>query len=343
MIRRQRTRPGIEAPVETTSIAARRLKRASPAAAEEPKKATAMIVKLPGMYRSPMSDVISRVAWDMQPTRSGHHLHVSDLLSKCIRKRAIAAHLGTKLGDRRLSLSDLSTFAQGDAIHDLLKDRARRGGPNLIWGKWSCKCESLFHHEPCTYGEIDQTEECPHCHTKVDRYHEVSMFDEELWIVGNPDVIFYFANIDAYFINELKSISPEQFKDLVRPKPEHVLQVVFYWFLMNRLGYRLVDKVSIFYQTKGYVFSGPTYKEFVIDPQAELHRLEDMIQTAREHKRSILSIEASKQEPKSKRAGVRRKPASTTVYLPPRVHCASQGSKDAKTCEVCTECFEIEL
>lgn len=266
-----------------------------------------------------LSDVIHAASWEMQPTRPGNYLHVSDLLGKCIRKRALNHRLGLVEPARKLTLSDLLTFAQGDAIHDLLKDRARRGAPDRVWGNWSCKCKALYHETPCTYAEIDQEEECPHCHTKVDQYHEVSMFDEDLWIVGNPDLLLYLAELDAIHITELKSIAPDQFKELARPKPDHVLQVVFYWYLMNKLGYNLTDKVSIFYATKGWMFgSQKPYKEFVIHPQLELHRLEDMIEDARAHKAAYLDEKAP---------------------LPVRTLCASPAAKEAKTCSVCDVCF----
>lgn len=268
-----------------------------------------------------LSGVIHAASWEMQATRPGDYLHVSDLLGKCIRKRSLNRRLGLTDQPRRLTLSDMLTFAQGDAIHDLLKDRARRGRPDYVWGNWSCKCKALYHEEPCTFSEIDQDEECPHCHTKVDQYHEVSMRDEELWIVGNPDLLLYLPDLDALHITELKSIAPDQFKELNRPKPEHVLQVVFYWYLMNKLGYHLTDKVSIFYATKGWMFGGTKpYREFVIHPQLELHRLEDMIEDARAHKAAILD---------------ERSP------LPLRTMCASKGAKEAKGCAVCDVCFEV--
>ncbi len=312
-IRRTRTR---EEPVAQGTRVNRALGNRMQRQREESKKATHLIVRYKGPT-SPLAHAIEGAGAELQGIRPGKYLHVSDLLSKCIRKRALHDLQGTVPPPRRLTLSDLLTFAQGDAIHDLLKGRARKGAGNQVWGNWSCKCKSLYHEEPCTYGEIDQEEECPHCLTKVDTYHEVPMRDEEYWIVGNPDLILYLENLDAFFITELKSIAPDQFKELVRPKPEHVLQVVFYWFLMQRLGYRLVDKVSIFYATKGWLFGGTKpYKEFVIDPEKELKRLDPMLADAAANKRYV-------------EEGV----------LPPRIFCSSANSKDAKACEVAEPCF----
>lgn len=316
-IRRTRTRPQADTPTEPVNRVASSLARRKQQEQREARKATHVILRCTSTDTT--TKAIEAAGAELQGTRPGNHLHVSDLLSKCIRRRAIHHSYGTVQPARRLSLSDMLTFAQGDAIHDLLKERCRRGRPEEVWGKWSCKCETLFHDEPCTYAEIDQNETCPHCRTKVDRYHEVSMFDEEFGIVGNPDLLFYLQRLEAFYVTEFKSIAPDQFKELVRPKPEHVLQVVFYWSIMSRLGYPMADKVSIFYANKGWMFGGSKpYKEYVIDPQAELHRLEDMYADAAAHKRF-----------------------HETGELPPRVFCASANCKDAKTCEVAAPCFEL--
>lgn len=264
-----------------------------------------------------LKDVMRSGYSTIQHTRAGHHLHVSDLLSKCIRKRVLCHRFGIRMPSRRLTMSDMLTFAQGDAIHDLIKNQAREAAPTMVYGKWSCKCEYLRIDEPCVYSEIEQ-ETCPYCRTQVDTYHEVSMFDEELWIVGNPDLLLWLPDYQAFHITELKSIAHEQWKELVRPKPEHVLQVVFYWYLMNKLGYPLTDKVTIFYASKGWMFGDPT-KEFVIEPQHEIHRLEDMIEDARAYKVAIESGEG----------------------LPLRSYCPNIKSKDAQACEVAIQCFEV--
>lgn len=323
MIRRQRTRTPRDTPATSSSIASRRIpveKRG------KPDKATQLIVKLPTLYQSPLSGIVERKPFRVQAPRPGHYLHVSDLLTKCIRKKALAYYFEVAPAGRRLYLTDILTFAQGDAIHNTLKAEFRESAPDMLWGKWSCKCEQLFHTEPCLYSDTDREEVCPHCNTHVDTYHEVSMFDEEFWIVGNPDVLFYMRAANAFHVGELKSIAPDQFKELNRPKPEHVLQVVFYWLLMHRLGYPLTDRVSVFYASKGYQFKGKPYREFLIDPQAELHRLDDMLEAAREHKASILSIQAEGEE----------------VVLPVRVLCQSEDSKEAKKCELCRECFGVQ-
>lgn len=287
--------------------------RAAVDAAEAP-----LIVSAPNTD-AVLGEVIDRGSVQIQTQRPGNYLHVSDLLSKCIRKRALEQQYELGTATRRLTMSDMLTFAQGDAIHDTLKDRARVGAPQMVWGIWSCKCGSLKHEEPCTFSEIDQEEECEHCGSKVDHYNEVSMVDEEYGVVGNPDLILYLPRKAAFHVTELKSIAHDQWVELARPKPDHVLQTVWYWLLMSRKGYRLTDRVSIFYVTKGWQFGNKkTYKEFLIDPQAELHRLESMIEDALAYKAFLAGGPP-----------------------PVRTFCSHPDSKDAKGCAASTFCFEV--
>jgi hypothetical protein len=265
----------------------------------------------------PLTEILDKASYDMRPARPGPHLHVSDLLHKCIRKKALEERYDAVPAQQRLTMSDMLTFAMGDAVHDTLKARARIGRPDVVWGVWSCKCEYLKHEDPCTYAEIDQEEKCPHCKSLVDQYHEVSMTDDEYGVVGNPDLILYFARKDALHVTELKSMAHKGWEELVRPVPEHVIQVVFYWHLMHRKGYRLTDKVSILYCTKQWQFGNKTsFKEFLIDPVASLDRLDQYIEDAKAYKAAREGGE-----------------------LPLRTFCSHEAAKGAKSCGVMQLCF----
>lgn len=268
----------------------------------------------------PLGEIIDRVRYDMRPARPGDHLHVSDLLHKCIRKKAIENRFGVVPAQQRLSMSDIITFNMGDAVHDTIKDRARMGAPDKVWGIWSCKCEYLKHEEPCVYADIDQEETCPHCKTTVKQYHEVSMFDDEYGVVGNPDLVLYFPRKDALHVAEVKSIAHKGWEELVRPDPKHVLQVVFYWHLMHRKGYKLTDRCSIFYVTKQWQFGDKTvYKEFLVDPVTSISRLAPYIEDAKAYKAALTNDKAD---------------------LPLRSFCAHVDAKTAKSCNVSGICWE---
>ncbi len=265
-------------------------------------------------------DILNRSPREVRPMRPGDYLHVSDLLGKCVRKIVLSQRHSTPLRPQRLSPSDQIAFAQGDAIHDVIKAMATASTPSSVWGKWRCKCGNLFHDTPCTHAETDPSDKCETCGTATNFYEEVSMRDEDTMIVGNPDLLFYLANLDAYHITEIKSMAEAQFAELVRPKPEHVLQVLFYWYLMRKLGYRLTDRVSILYVTKNYKFMGSVWKEFMINPEEELHRLDIYLADAYATKASRVD---------------------RTAALPSRI-CTGEFTVEAKKCELCQICFSVD-
>lgn len=275
------------------------------------------IVPMPRSAPKPIIIATDSAPPNLQTTRPGNYLHVSDLIHRCMRKRAIHDARETQPPPRVLTMSDMLTFSQGDAIHDLLKDRVRLGWPDKMWGVWSCKCETLMHEEPCTFAEIDQEEECPHCLSRVTKYHEVPIFNDEYGIVGNPDVLLKFPKEGAFFVSELKSIADNSWQELRRPLPDHVLQVLMYWFLMREKGYRMFDKVGVAYASKAWKFGNTQpLKEFLIEPEKELHKIEPLLEDALAYK--------------NHRGGGK---------LPPRIVCSSSASKEAKTCEVKEVCF----
>lgn len=266
---------------------------------------------------TPLTDLLDKSRVLVRPARDTAYLHVSDLVGKCLRKIALVDMLGIPPAPQNLRLTDLLTFAQGDAIHDVLKANAVRAGSNMVWGGWSCKCEATKVPEPCLHSEVDSERRCPACKGAIDVYQEVPTTNSEYEVVGNPDLILYMREQNALHITELKSIAHDAWKELVRPQPDHVIQVLFYWFLMREAGYRLTNRVSIMYATKGWIFSGSPTKEFVIDAVSQMDRLAPYLQDA-------AAVKAS-------RAG---------GGLPPRV-CPSESAPDAKKCEVCKSCFGV--
>ncbi len=282
---------------------------------EVQRKAGGLVAQMPEEV-SPLSDVIRRAGSEGRPLRGTEYLHVSDLISRCIRKIALVEQTKMQRQPQRLSLMDLLTFAVGDTIHDVAKARAVVGAPSKVWGNWSCKCETTKTTTPCLFSEVDTSLRCPACKGALTTYTEVPIRDEELKIVGTPDLLMYLPDFDALYINELKSIAHAQFEELVRPKPEHVIQILFYWYLMRKAGYRVTNRVSLFYVTKGYKFTGEPYLEFSIDAESQVGRLDTYLELARELKQFRVTGE-----------------------LPARTMCASDRAPEARKCEVCNHCF----
>lgn len=271
--------------------------------------------------RAPEDVVISRLR--ASPREVSHFrggaLHVSDLLGKCMRKIALSEKLRKPMPTQPVSDSLALTFAQGVAIHDFVKAKLTEGSPTEVWGKWACLCGNTVT-EPMCRSEVPQRV-CPDCGTSPSRYEEVSIYDDGLGVSGSPDVLFRLDREGAFYITEVKSIAYEQWKEMARPLPDHVLQVVFYWLLMARAGYSLASQVSILYVSKGYVFKMP-YKEFAI----EIGCIEEAEDRLRTYLDDALSLKAFRDG----------------GPLPDRTMCATKASGPAKECHVCLACFSMD-
>ncbi len=313
-------------------MSVRRIGRAPPVVAV--RVSTATVMPLIAIKRKPslvaqcptdmnlVADVMKATPRIPRMQRKDGYMHVSDLIGgmgKCVRKIALAAKYGTPVRPTRLSIADRIVFAIGDAVHDTVKKIASEGGPEKVWGLWRCSCGHLYHEEPCLLSQIDPDDVCPLCNTAANVYKEVSIFNEEYNIVGNPDLLMFLNEVKAFHVIELKSIAPDAWDKLARPLPEHVLQVVFYWWLMMEAGYRLTDRISVVYITKGYMFKGSPEKEYMIDPRTELNRLLPYLDDAMRAKMSV-----------------------DTNILPLRKVCAGQFSTTARKCEVNGPCFALE-
>lgn len=246
--------------------------------------------------------------------RSVKYLHVSDLLGKCVRKMALSAMLDLPMPSGHIQDSMGLTFAQGTAIHDFVKDKVAKGHPEKLFGRWGCLCGKTIT-EPMLRLSVPNIA-CSECGTVPDKYHELELHDDDLMMVGSPDITLYLEELEAYYPVEIKSINPEDWKEIARPKPDHVLQVLFYWYLMKKLGYSVADQISILYVNKGYVFKSP-FKEFIVYPEEVIERLDEYIEEAKALK------EAREGGP-----------------LPPRTVCSSISCKDAKECHVAVTCFQ---
>ena len=271
------------------------------------------VVELPEDYE-PLTEILQRARMATRPARSTTYIHVSDLIGKCIRRIALMENMQMQPPPQSIGLSQEITFRMGEAIHDVVKERTAAGAPQMIWGRWRCACKKTITENPSLLTEVGEVS-CVTCGGPVNIYEEVPMVDKEFRIVGTPDLLTYLPQHFALYISELKSMSEKEWEDIVRPKPDHVIQVLFYWYLMNKLGYRLANRVSVLYITKGWLFSKVPYKEFTFDAEAQIHRLEDYLADAR-------ALKASR----------------TGGKLPVRI-CVSEESPDAKKCEVCRTCF----
>lgn len=241
-------------------------------------------------------------------------IHVSDLLYKCGRKIALSKRFEIPVTENPIFASQGITFAIGNAIHDYIVDKVATAHHDVIFGRWACCCG--HKHHVGLLSEARSHDNCPRCRKPMENYNEQSVINRDLNIIGSPDLQVLHDN--AYTVGEIKSIAANRFEELSRPIPEHIIQVLFYWYLLREENRRsLHDHVSILYVNKEYRMTKP-YKEFTINAPDSIHRLEPYIEMAQAIKEGIEGGE-----------------------LPARTQCATKSDKEAKKCEVCSLCFDI--
>lgn len=249
--------------------------------------------------------------------RGGDNLHVSDVLKKCLRQIALVKSMDARPAGRKLRDSEVITFRQGDAIHDFVKQRFVDNHSSSVFGKWACVCGKKVT-SPMLHSQVHDKHTCEVCGVVPYRYVEVPIIDKEYGLVGNPDLLLYLSQYSAYHVTEIKSMNKDQFEELLRPVPDHILQVTFYWHLMKRAGRRLTDRPSILYVNKAWSFKNP-YKEFLVDAVAAEKRLRPYIE-------DLMQLNAY--------VG-----GEDGAELPPRT-CPKVDSPAAKDCPVRVRCFQ---
>ena len=243
--------------------------------------------------------------------RYDDYTHVSDLINKCARARAIFLQQNAKLITRNLSDSDFVTFAIGHAIHDMVKERAVFRRPNEVYAHWKCNCKSLQHLG--IYSDAQEMDVCRNCGTKPKNYNEIVISNNEFEVIGSPDLVFLVR--DHFYLSEIKSISKNAWENLTRAKPDHIIQLLFYWWLMRQEQYNLFDQVSVLYVCKEYVWKSP-FKEYTFRPSEQVERLVPYLDDA-------AAIKAARHG----------------GSLPVRTECGDRSAPKARVCQFATICF----
>ena len=268
--------------------------------------------EVPPALPEPLRPLLNRQRGVVNPFRHGRYLHVSDLIQTCIRKVALSEHTQRPLFGEPLSDAQQLTFAQGQAVHTVIQQRVREVAGEQLYGDWVCGCGGAVWRGLYTQRPADT---CARCQQALTRYQEVVITHEALCLVGSPDLVLQWAG--RYTVTEIKSMNGRQWETLTEPVPNHVIQVLLYWWLWREAGYPVHDQVSILYVNKQFSYQSP-YKEFILTPTAQLARLELYWQAAREW------------------AAFRAQ-----GRLPPRVTCADPRCTTAKACPLAVVCFNL--
>jgi len=252
----------------------------------------------------------------LDPFRHGDYLHVSDLIYTCPRKIVIAKRFNRPIKSQALFDSQGITFAIGNALHDYIRNKIRDTQPEYIYGTWKCPCDRTSFLG--TRSQAIEQGNCNHCNKDMYIYNELQVVNEDLGITGSLDLSLLIDS--ALLITEIKSMSKRLWDELIRPVPEHLVQVLLYWYFAREHGYALHDKVSIIYAVKEWMFGNP-YKEFVFKPSVMMHRLEEYLEDA---------------------ALLREALDNKDAKLPPRIICPRRDAPAAKKCEQVSVCFGVE-
>lgn len=260
---------------------------------------------------TPVLEFLKSIRPNTDSFRGGEHVHVSDVVSKCIRKIALMRRLNVRHPVESVFDGQGITFAIGDAVHDYIKARFVKGHPEKVWAKWTCGCGQSGYTG--TYATRPK-KPCTECGMPLDKQNEVPFVHEAYKVKGTPDLLLWLEQYAAMFIVEIKSMAAEMFKELARPLPNHKVQIALYWHILKACDMPVVDRCSLLYANKEFSFKLP-YKEFMFDPrEVDLSAYWDDLEAL--------------------------KAAADGKSLPPRVVCGADNAPEAKKCPVCVTCFQ---
>lgn len=262
-----------------------------------------------------VTDILKAAPGTVDLARDDRKLHVSTLLLGCPRKATICALYGMPPPPKVLNHPLGLTFAFGNAMHAHVQRALSEQVPHRIYGRWRCVCGAL-NRGPCTLADIPEGLTCRKCETKPNVYSELSLVDENRWIVGNPDILLLCQD-GKLQITELKSLSDRTWDDLDTAQPDHILQALFYHKLAVEARYPVTTHVSVLYAVKGRGLRWP-YKEFLYPVAPMLSRIDPFLATAEAHKKAL----------------------TENGPLPGRI-CSAPDCAVAKSCHVGSLCFAL--
>lgn len=244
--------------------------------------------------------------------REGEYLHVSDAMTKCMRAVALSRRSGVRIVGERISDSQAIMYEIGRVAQAHITNKIRLNSPGELYGDWVCRCkDNPFTHRGTAESACAQPP-CQRCGERPTKYGELVLRHDELKLIGSVDIALLIDR--ALYLSEVKSIKHDDWEVLERPNPNHLIQIVFYWWLARHLRLPLHPQASILYVNKGYVFKSP-YKEFSVEPAEHIHRLDEYLGEVQ-----------------------RLNAADSNGPLPPKI-CGTIQSPMAKKCELCTLCF----
>lgn len=284
--------------------------------------------KVPDFHR--LIDAISAAdKADVQYDRGGSWpVHVSTAIADdfCGRRIMLMDKLKRQFPKRTTS-SDFVLWAIGKATEAHNRKRIIESyGTKNVYGRWTCNCEDSVSYG---FGKNISHIICTRCKTSVtSNYHEATLLVDNL-LTGNPDILVLMAPDSKLTVCEMKSIKPEEFKTISKPKINHVMQAYFYLRMLEHSSDILfapinievnTEVIRILYTNKGYSFDykvESAHKEF----EVKVSEMSTAVKKIYDDKIKELKILKSRGK------------------VPKRTLCDTQHCSMAKACHVQFDCF----
>lgn len=268
--------------------------------------------QLPHDLFKSMLDAEDRAPEKSRKGRPGF-LHVSSLIGMCARAQVLSVLHGVEVHEA-VTGQHRVMWKFGRAVEAHVRDTVIRAKNYAdVYGVWKCVCGRTEET-----GFFNRTRICNTCKGKLDVYGELTLYDQEAGIVGNPDLLM--RHNGPFVIKEIKSITGDDWNKLEAPLGDHVFQAAMYHHLMKKNGHPVYDEVVIFYTSKHFTKWGSPYKEFhvnVATPHIQ-QQVTDAVALA-------LSV----------------KVGNAQRAAPPRTVCTVETCTRAKNCPAMNLCFRL--
>ena len=240
------------------------------------------------------------------------YMHLSSLIGACPRAQIIARDTGMEIRNQ-VNGSMRIMWKIGRAVETHIRDSYINAvNYEGVYGKWRCDC-----HRTQYTGLFDpHADRCHKCGYQPRYYEELTVFDHDVNVGGNPDMALLIAA--KYLIVEIKSMNKDDFDALERPVPDHVLQAGGYRRIYERMGLPVHDEVVVIYARKDYNPRVRPYKEMRVNIARDTS-VQASLDLMWQHARAIK--EGSLQN------------------LPPRI-CDEPTHTRARNCSCLVDCFQ---
>lgn len=278
-----------------------------------------------------LTDIINEQ--DDQPDRARggeEYLHASGLLNFCGRRDQLTK-MTKEQGNAFPRSADRVVWAIGRACEAHIRKQIQKGiGRQKIFASWRCVCQ-----ESEVLGVWRDTI-CKKCSKPCNTFHEIPVWDHELKIVGNPDILL--LDEGKLRVVEIKSINKKEFDLLTEAKPDHITQANIYQRMLVKEGFAVHNRSIVFYCSKDYGWQNP-YKEFHIHSDDSSILLDEIFASVKAYREAMTTAN----ELTAGNELVTGNPLTTEDGLYPRLAvCSSMNSPMAKKCSRASRCFVNE-